>query len=646
MDNRRKHFYEFGAFRVDPAERQLLREGAPIPLPPKAFDTLLVLVENSGHLLTKDELMRLVWRDAFVEENNLTQYVSMLRKALKSDGGARGYIETVPRIGYRFAPCVREVWEEDENPSLNRNERRSVSHEETRFEKTELTNERASAAVDDATPRVQKHAGWRQRPLLFLALAFGACALFVALVLILNGARRRPNGQSLQFIVKSFAVAPLATEDLREDERFLLAALTDDLFVRLARLKHFDARSANSLLYNLSANDALTLARESNAEAVLEESLERKNGRIRISARLRRLRDGATLWTIDAEESESNVLAAQDALIERVAESLAPDLNAEERANLTKRRGGSAEAFADYARGLQLWSSRSAADLHKSVLALEQTVAKDERFAHAYAALACAYAFDYALWTKAEPTARKALELDSSLGEAHAAIGFVRMFWQQRRAEAEAEFKRAAELNPRSATARQWYALCLAAQGRGDAAKVEIEQAHAIDPLSPAINADLGMIYYFTYDVDRAIERCRRTLQMKPDFINAHSCLYEAYSRKGMYDEALEEFFAVRKLSASDITHSVADDKSLRRACADGGIVAFWRELSVQLAGKETDFYALAQYRTRLGDKDGALDALARSYAAHEFAFTLLRADPVFDELRTSARFARLARLQ
>ncbi len=115
MSRQARHFYEFGPFRVDATERRLLRDDQHVPLQPKAFNTLLALVSNSGHLLTKEELLKAVWPDAFVEENNLTQHVSQLRKALGDDGNGHGYIETVPRVGYRFATGVREILDEGES---------------------------------------------------------------------------------------------------------------------------------------------------------------------------------------------------------------------------------------------------------------------------------------------------------------------------------------------------------------------------------------------------------------------------------------------------------------------------------------------------------------------------------------------------
>ena len=198
-----------------------------------------------------------------------------------------------------------------------------------------------------------------------------------------------------------------------------------------------------------------------------------------------------------------------------------------------------AEAYQNFVKGRVLWQTRNAQNLHEATLLLEQAVESDPDFALGHAALADSYAFDYANWKRAESQADEAIRLDSSLGEPHATLGFIRMFWEWKLPDAEREFTQAVGLSPNYSTAHQWFALNLAATGHKDAALTEMKKALELEPDSLSINADMCQTLYFAHRYDEAIAQCGKTLEMNPKFLNAYLYLYEIYNATGMMDEAV-----------------------------------------------------------------------------------------------------------
>ena len=306
-------------------------------------------------------------------------------------------------------------------------------------------------------------------------------------------------------------------------------------------------------------------------------------------------------------------------------------------------RTTNAEAYQDYEKGRALWQTRNAQDLHATTLLLEQAVSRDPDFALAHAALADAYAFSYANWKMAEPQANEALRLDPSLGEPHASIGFVRMFWEWKLPEAEQEFKQAVALSPNYATAHQWFAVNLAATGQRDAGLAEIKKARELEPDSISINADMCQTLYFEHHYDEAEAQCGKTLEMNPKFLNAYLYLYEIYSAKGMADEAVRTYFKIEEMT-NDGTPLDAQEK-LRAAYKTNGIRGFWRMQTEILMLPTPKDYKLAQYYARLGEKEEALNWLEKAYENRDFDLVFVMADPVFDGFHDDGRYRQLRRL-
>ncbi|HVF48159.1 MAG TPA: winged helix-turn-helix domain-containing protein [Pyrinomonadaceae bacterium] len=302
------------------------------------------------------------------------------------------------------------------------------------------------------------------------------------------------------------------------------------------------------------------------------------------------------------------------------------------------------EALELYKKGRELWQNRSVEGLHQATSHLERAVALDPQFALAHAALADAYAFDVQDWRKAETEANEAIRLDPGLGQPHATIGFVRMFWEWKLREAEPHFQKAIRLSPDYATAHQWYSLNLAAMARGGEALAEMKRALELEPSSVAINADLCQVLNFSRKYDQAISQCRKTLEMDPNFLNARLYLYEAYTAKGMYAEAVNEYLRADEVNMGTLALP-AHIENLKTAFAAGGIRAFWRA-RIEMLKKPlpTDAYAIARYHLRLGEHDEAIRYFRHAYENHDFGFVFL-ADPAHSDLLQDPRYIELGNL-
>ncbi len=493
MNKSPQRFYQFDSFRVNANERQLWQAQKLVPLTPKVFDILLILLENKGQIMEKDDLLKRIWADTFVEEGSLNRNISTLRKALGDNSHDQKFIKTLPKRGYQFTANVEEIIEE-ETLVLEKNISQAV------FSK------------DEASLRPSVFQQHRTRTIL---------AILTIFVLV-------------SILVWTFSQSPKSKVDL--------SGLTDN-----------------------------------------------------------------------------------------------------ERQQLAKRGSPNLEAYENYVIGRTLWHQRSAEGLHQSIIHLERAIKNDTNFALAHAALADAYAFDAVKKTFAENHANEALKLDPTLGQPHATIGFMRMFWDWRLSDAKESLRLAIELSPNYATAHQWYAINLIAKRSGGAALAEMKRAVELEPHSLAINADLCQIYYFLQKYDDALEQCKKTLKMDANFLNAHSNLYEIHMANGMNDEAVAEFFRIEQLK-SDFSLPIVNLEKLKKDYQNGGIRVFW-QTRVEYLEKNPNHYKLAQYYARLGEKEKALQSLQKSYQSRDFDFVLFLTEPVFLDLRDEPRFIELVGL-
>jgi DNA-binding winged helix-turn-helix (wHTH) protein/TolB-like protein/Tfp pilus assembly protein PilF len=633
MSNPANQIYEFGQFHLEVAERRLLREGQPLPLTPKAFDTLLLLVENSGHVLGRKQLLETLWPDAVVEENTLTQNIAAIRKALGEGQNGQRYIETVPKTGYRFVAPVREAARSNGASLIE-----PFAVEGAVIE----TQQTLVSAVSEDRPSVgRKPPGAFQRagPIgLFGATVLALALLAVVAALVLKSKPAQPRG-----VIGSILVLPFQPAGAGDD-KYPGLAIADDFIARIGHYQRPKVQPVSAAYRYLAVErDAVAAGREMGAEVVLTGSFQRIGDHLTIAPQLIRVSDGALLWSGKFDGGGDNFFALQDAALVDLAGVLLPDSSPSARVLPARRHPAQPEAYEAYVTARHLWNQRTGEGLHRSMLLFEQAVAKDPSYAPAYIGLAEACAFDGARWREVETIARKALELDRGSGEAHAAIGFVRMFWQWDWEAAEREFRRAISLAPHYATARQWYATHLAATGRMLEAQEELRRALELDPFSLSINADQAQLLYFTRRYDQAVEQCRKVLALDPDFINARVCLYQNYTLMGRHGEAIDEYFKLQALAGSSQAFFRGEETALQKAYAESGIRGFWQtKIAGVLNDQSPNHHAAARYYALLGEKELALKHLAQAYRKRDFALAYIRVEPAFGEMSGDPRFHQL----
>ncbi len=608
--------YEFGSFRLEAVERRLLLDGCQLHLQPKAFDTLLELVKNNGHLLTKEELLNLVWHEeTFVEENNLTQQIYALRKVLGQKANGQDFIETVPRQGYRFTNEVREIIEEESGLFIESREQYRL------FIKEETT-------VEDSDTIIKPIAFTRTRWFILTVLGLFLISAVVFTLWAIKNQRETPPA----FAFKSIAVMPFKVINPVKDDEYIARGISYEISSRLGQIRSVNIRPAG--IFNKTNNEPVAITNSLSTEAVLTGEMQREGNLIRVTLRLVDAL-GAIRWTETL--SDKNIFALQDAIANKLIATLNLNPNEKDHENLSRLFTTNAEAYELYLKGIHLWNTREGANLHLSTQCFERAIAKDEKFALAYIGLANSYAFDLVHWRKAEETARKALALDSDLGEAHATIGFVKLFWQWDFAKAEREFKRALELSPRYATAHQWYALWLAAHARNPEAIAEMKQALELDPLSPSINADLAQMFYFKKDYDQAIEQAKRTLEVDNNFYNAHLHLYQAYLMKGMYDEAVAASEKAEIIANNLIPLSFTEH--LRQSYKSGGIRNYLREKISIFGNHPLTEFRIARYYALLNEDERAIDWLEKGYENHNLDQLFILSEPAFETFLENPKF-------
>jgi len=600
-----------------------MRDRQVVPLTPKAFDLLLFLVENSGHLVEKDELMRVLWPDTFVEEANLTNNISLLRKALAVDNEHQ-YIETVARRGYRFVAEVAESAESvTEFPS---EEAVSVAGEVD-------GSPEPSAAVGQGTEH-RKRFKW-------LALAaVGAQALaFVAYYFW-------PKAPTPRQTIKSIAVLPFKPLVAESRDEALEMGMADTLIMRLSNLGQIAVRPLSAVRrYTDLEQDAVEAGRALHVDSVLEGNIQRSGDQVRVRVSLVRVADGRPLWTSQFDEKVTNVFTAQDSISEQVAGLLAVKLTGEERDQLAKRYTTSAEAYQSYVRGRYHWSKRTHEGLERAIEYFKQAITLDPNYALAYSGLSDTYnslgGLGFLPQREASPKAREmaitALELDDNLAEAHGSLAdaFMDYYWNW--PEAEKHLKRAIALNPSYAHAHGLYSACLSNVGRHDEAIAEAERAQALDPASSTSVGRVGMTYYFARQYDRALEHFQRALDLDPNDHVAHFDIGLVYERQGKYEQALAEMRRARALGMKD-AYSVAGHIyaiSGRRREAQQ-VLAELDQLSKQ---EYVPAFHRAYIYIGLGDKERAFEWLEKAYEDREWYLWLLKQETGVDPIRSDPRF-------
>jgi TolB-like protein/DNA-binding winged helix-turn-helix (wHTH) protein len=564
--------YEFGPWRLDPQKLQLSRDGDAVPLPPKAAEILLVMLANSGQTVSKDDLMRSVWPHSFVEESNLTQNIFLLRKALGETAQQSSYIITIPGKGYRLAAAVRQVPHGDAAPAAESAIDLPVHPEET-------------AVAARRWPLAPKLIWlWLLVPGLVVIGLAGAVALH----------RQHPPPPQAAPGRVMLAVLPFENLTGNAEQEYFSDGMTEEMTAQLGNLdpRHLGVISRTSVMHYKGSQEPLDqIGRELGVQYVLEGSVRRDAGKVRITAQLIQMKDQSHIWARQYDRELRSTLALQTEIAQDIAGEIQQALGAD---NFSFNPGPqpsttSYEAYDLYLKGRYFWNKRSGEGFEQAIRYFQQAIDKDPGYARAYAGLADCYVLLPAFsgmppaepMKKARAAATKALELDEGLAEAHTSLALIHENYDWDWAAAEKEYLRAIQLDPNYAIAYQWYGEYLTWRGRFEEALRVSSRARELDPLSLSIAADHGMIYYYSRQYDRAATELNAVLDMDPNFPRAHSRLSEVYVARGQSAQAIADIerckplFGMARYWPADGLHL----RPFRRHCGShacaGGIGAF-----------------------------------------------------------------------
>jgi TolB-like protein/DNA-binding winged helix-turn-helix (wHTH) protein len=641
--------YSFGRYVLDPGTRTLSREGAPVPLTPKAFDVLVFLVQNPNRVVTKEELLKAVWADTFVEEGNLTQNISLLRKALFRDSANGELIVTLPRRGYQFAP---EVVTTTVPGSLKK------ASEHKAIPEASLHQNGIEPDVSVGTPETPvrptpegskvppvSHPGSLRRQVLVSAL--------VMLGLVVGGLwwRHFQARQSSRKIM----LAVLPFENLTGDpsQEYFADGLTEELISTLGRLhpEQLGVIARTSVMGYKHSEDRLDqIGRDLGVQYVLESSYRQSPERMRVTVQLVQVKDQTHLWTKDYDFPARDLLAVQDDVATAVAREVQLRLTPQEQADLARLRTIDPEAHEAYLKGRFLWNERTEQGFQSAIQYFQLAIAKDPNYAQAYAGLADCYLLlsgygfeppDEAM-PKAKSAARKTIALDDRLADPYTSLGLISLQYDWNWAESEANFKRALQLNPNYATAHQFYGDgYLMMTGKTDEAIVELGKAHELDPLSPVIATDLGRELVLSRHYAEGMQLFRSVLELNPEFMPALFALAQAYQLQGSYTEALAE---LDQITAPGDLPLAFSERGLIFALQDKKQQALEMAEKAQniSKGRRADARYIAEIYFALGDKDSGFRVLEKAYEDHDAEIIMLKGDPAFDSIRSDPRYLAL----
>ncbi len=448
------------------------------------------------------------------------------------------------------------------------------------------------------------------------------------------------------------AVLPFANLGGDPNAEYLSDGITEGVINSLSRLPQLRVMARTTVFrYKGREDDPQKIGHDLGVGAVLVGRIHPRGELLTIQAELVDVATGLQLWGEQYNRKLADLLAVQDEISREISEKLRLRLTGEEKSRLASTRTVNPEAYQLYLQGRYYWNRRATEAVKKAVEYLNQAIAKDPTYALAFAGLADCYIVladrgemqPEEAHTKARAAAQRALELDPQLAEAHTGLASARERYDFDWAGAEAEYKRAIELNPNYATGHQWYGLMLMEVGRLDEARQQIELARGLDPLSLQIQRNLGDLYWNARQFDRAIEEYRKVEEMDPNFVPVRFALGRTYRQKQMYSEAAAELqkglLMNNEQEIAALYGNVTDAASYRRAAA--------REIALRKDQAKTRYISpvwFAQLFLELQDKEKSLAWLENAYQARDALLVYLNMDPQYDPLRSDPRFQDLLR--
>jgi DNA-binding winged helix-turn-helix (wHTH) protein/TolB-like protein len=625
--------YEFGKYRLDPAEHLLLCDGKPVALTPKAFEILCVFAQNSGRLLSKDELMRRVWPNSFVEEANLSVNISGLRRALGDTPDGQEMIATVPKMGYRFVMPVREV--RDPTPARAESElQASVRTAETIQRPPKPTAPSIGAGKSLRSTRSATVNRWF-RAIVLLAIGLG--------FLFYVGYRTRGTRRVLSAEPRRIAILPFQNLNKDANNDFLGFSLADAVIMKLGNVSALSVRPSSAIQkYRDQVIDIPKVANELNVDTLLTGNFIRDGNDLRVTTQLIDAKKRDILWRDTFDVKYEKLLRVQDDVAQQIIKGLALNLSPSEAQRMQPESPVNPLAYEYYLRGVDLYSR---GEFAMAIKMLEASMQIDPKYALTWA----------------------------QLGRTYTASASLRFGGQDHYKKAQAAFEKALSLQPLQIETRVYMANFLTDTGNAEQAVPLLREASKANPNHAEVHWELGYAYRFAGMLPESAAECERARALDPG-VKLHTSALNAYLYLGQYgrflaslptDNSLAFDFFYRGFgeyykgdwaaATRDFDHAYEMEPSLLQAqigeALSNGIrheeakgIALLHEIETKIEQRGVQdpeaLYKIAQAYAMLGDKASGLRVLARSIETGFFAYPYMAADPLLEKIRREQQFS------
>lgn len=635
--------YQFDRFVLDPKKRTLLWDRSPVHLTPKAFDILLLLLRNPNRVVTKDELMKAVWPDTFVEEGNLTFNISVLRRTLAQYSPDERLIVTLARQGYQFTPDVA-VAHSAETPARAADTPESAE---------KGAGQGFANGVEPGTdaPTAPLPAG-QPSPLQIRRRGWIIVALLTPIILVASylgwrGSRRSlPTGSTTRL-----AVLPCLNLTGDPNEEYLADGITEELISRLAQLnpQKLSVIARTSVMgYKQPGRPLEEISRDLGVQRVLESSVRGSAGRLRITVQLIDVGNQSHLWSSDYDYQSRDILGLEEDVAQAVAQQIQLGFASRRPADSGRSHAISSDAIDAYLQGQYFFQHPTKDNFNKAVAYFEQAIKLDSTYALAWVALShtqrrqVEYGFipQEEGYRQARENAERALALDDGLGIAHANLGWIQINHDWDWEGANASVQRALQLDPGNAGILGEASALSTSLGRYDEALTEAQRTVELDPLNPYVHAWLGQLLLGLNRPQEAAVSLQRAMQLRHDYPLVHGELALVYLAEGRAQDALVESEQEPIPSWRLRDEALANYRLGRRHESDS-ILA---ELTAQ--HQDHAAYQIAEAYASRGEADEAFRWLERAYTQRDPGLSATKADPLLVNLRGDPRFnAFLAKL-
>jgi len=640
--------YRFASFELRPRTRELYKSGVKLKLRPQPLRVLEVLLDRRGDVVTRDELHQLLWEsETFVDfEQGLNTAVKELRASLSDSADTPRYVETIPRLGYRMIVPV-EVEAYLAAPPAE------VSQPQLEI-KSAPPHPPVAVAQPEPPAQPQPLRSRFPLPARWTAIAAVAGVAVIVLAAYWGVSHKRvvaqpPSGRLM--------LAVLPFENLTGDagQDYFTDGLTEEMIAQLGRhaSSEFGVIARTSVMhYKHTSSNIDQIGRELGVRYILEGSVRRNTGEVRINAQLIETGSQTPLWTKEYARALTDLLGLQEEIAYEISDEIQVTLgkpNASWAARKPALTPQASQSYDLYLRGLFFWNKRTLSGFEQAIQYFQQAIAEDPNYAPAYAGLANSYTLltSYSLtpasryMPQARAAALRAVELDDGLPEAHTALALIIENYDWDWDGSEKEYLRAIALNPNYATAHQWFAEQLAWRGRFDEALRESAEAQRLDPLSLIITSDHAALLYYSRQYDQAIEQFRAVQDMDPDFPRAH-LLIDAYIEKGRFSDAIAGLQRWRSIYGEGpagwgkLSYCYCRSGQPQKAREE------LKKLEQANSKRRLDPSTLVAPNFCVGNVDRAFALLTEAYAQHSNALTTLKVDPAYDPMRSDPRFQKL----